>query len=171
MDITKAGYGLTDDGVVIDDPDSPWLVRAHVGIRPNGRPILTELHVVARDDNPPTLTASWLCRLRTRSILQVATALQLGSQHENEAYYRVLAAQVSPGRARTPDHYRRVLTVASWASTAHRTGGGAGAVAEFWGVTRRTAFRWLRHARETSRASSGPAREHSPVPPGAPPEH
>jgi hypothetical protein len=152
MDITRASYGLTGDGVVIDDPAFPWLVRTRVGVRDNGLPMLTELHIVARDENPPALTAAWLCRLRTRLILRITAALQIGSEHENEAYYRTLATD-----ERGNDHYRRVLTVASWASQVSRPGGGAGAVAEFWGVTRRTAFRWLRHARRTSPASAAPA--------------
>lgn len=159
IDLSRAAIALTDDGVTIDDPGSPWLLSAgRVDVR-DGRPQLVNLQVTARD-GAPSVTAPRLGKLPLRTITRLIAAVQLGAQHPNESHYRMLAADTTTG-----DHHRRVLTVHDWAVVTKRPGGGAGTVAEFWQVTQRTAYRWLADARRQRPATVAASQPQPDAPP------
>lgn len=145
LNISQATTGLTEAGVVIDDPDAPYRVTVHAD-HVMDVPVIARLSLdLKRGDLPPSRTeqVAFVSSLPVRDIMRVAMALQFGSENANEAYYRSLVASGA-------DRDSAILTVASWAQEIERPGGASGAVAEFWGVTRRTAFRWLAHARENA---------------------
>lgn len=155
LDVDRAQISRTPDGaVVIDDATSPWLV--HVWIADvEGRACISRIQIEAREEDPMCVTATRLGRLPTAQILQVAAAEVLGTGHDGEMFYRLLAApRGQRERSWGPDHYARVLAVHEWAVRTGRPGGGAQAVADLWGVAKNpTAWRWLAAAR---RAARGP---------------
>src|SRR5690349_6332565 len=97
----------------------------------------------ADPEHAEPITSTVLSLIPVRQIASVAaSALAV----EGEAQYRMLAAPRPPGlRSWPPDHFQRVARVAAWARATGRTGGAAGAMAEFWGVHYRTARRWISH--------------------------
>lgn len=147
IDIDRAQISQGPDGsVTIDDPGAPWVV--HVAVQQiDGRVCIGSLRVDSR--NGLCITGARLGRLPTAHLLQIAAAELLGGQHTDEMYYRMLARPRESGaRSWDADHYRRVLAVHDWAIRTDRPGGGPGAVAEFWGVSRApTVWRWLARAR------------------------
>lgn len=145
VDIERARVGRGPDGAVtIDDPGSPWLVRLSV-LTVNHRPVIRALRIELRHPDSEPIRASRLAQLPLAAMLSAA----LASEHPNEAYYRLLARPKPPRQRSWPDdHYDRVLVVHDWAHATGRPGGGAGAVADMWGVARNpTANRWLAEAR------------------------
>lgn len=145
FDIARASNGLTDDGVVIDDPQAPFIVTIGVGLI-GGAPRITALTITPRDEGP--IRRSWLRELPLRELFQVAVAVGYGAEVANESYFRRLAAGgVAPVE-------NRVMAVYNWAIQVNRPGGPVKAIRDFWGVSRPTAHRWLRRAREKARASA-----------------
>lgn len=142
MDVSRAQLQNLADTVVLDDPGFPWRVQVRLS-GDSERPVITELIVRSRDEEP--ITASVLAQLPVRQIASVAASALQG---EDETLYRMLAKPRPPGvRSWPEDHFSRVARVASWAVRIGRPGGVAGAVSEFWGVDSRTARRWLSQAR------------------------
>ena len=156
MDLTRARVARSGDGsVVFDDPTSPWVVRVWPKSGPRGR-YVARLRVDVRD---PTIriTSARLAALPVAQMLHVAAGERAGDlSHPNEAFYRMLAAPKRPGsRSWGRDHYDRVVTVYDWAVESGRAGGGARAVAEFWGVAvNPTVYRWLARARREDRGTA-----------------
>lgn len=158
INLDRARVSLHRDGsAVVDDPASPWLLRAWVRPDPTGRHRLTQLRVDVRDGGAG-ITAARLARLPLAQIVHLAGALHVDSGHPNESYYRLLARPRPPGqRSWDAGHYGRVWQVYRWAEDTGRPGGGVRAVAELWGVAApsrsKTAYRWVAEARR--RAGGG----------------
>lgn len=144
IDIARATVGLSSSGVVIDDHEAPFVVTLHV----SGAQI-EKLTLTARNGASLPLQAQrkFLADLPLRDMLRVGAALTADETAPNETYYRQLVA--------VQDRDWAVLAVASWAVAVRRPGGASGAIAEFWAVSQRTAFRWLARAREKAPAPSG----------------
>lgn len=143
MDLARATCMLTGEGhVLLDDPGSSWQVQVQLTHSTNGFPVIGHLAIVAKEPARP-LTEQWLRRLDLRAITRMASAFTVGD-YPNETYYRRLAVDGGVG---TLDHSRRLLQVTTWAQQVSYPGGAAGAVSQFWGVSTRTAYRWLRAAR------------------------
>jgi hypothetical protein len=152
LDVDRAQVSRTPDGaVVIDDPQSPWVVQVWV-VDVDGRACIARLQVQSRGDGL-CVTATRMGRLPTAQILQVAAAEMFGSGHDGEMYYRLLAAPRPKGsRTWDADHHARVLAVHAWAIRTGRPGGGAQAIADLWGVALNpTVWRWLAAARRHQR--------------------
>jgi hypothetical protein len=116
-----------------------------------GRACISRITIESRDAEPMCVTSTRLGRLPTAQILQGAAAEVLGSGHDGEMFYRLLAVPRGE-RSWGPEHYARVLAVHEWAVKTGRPGGGAQAVADLWGVAKNpTAWRWLARARRTAR--------------------
>lgn len=145
LDVDRAQVTRDQDGqVVINDPDCPLLVAVKVG-KVAGQRQITELTVQARHPTARISPAA-LVRLPLAQIRHLAVA----AGHPNEAHYRALA-QPKPRGQRGWDvgHWERVLAVYEWATETRRPGGGAQAIAEFWGVSiDPTVYRWLATARK-----------------------
>lgn len=150
MDISQAQVSNLGDEVVLTDPEWPWTLQVRIG-EVEGRPAITELTVTARELEAGAtvgggtyqlpITAAVLDQIPLRQLARVAASTMAG---EGEAHYRMLARPRPQGSRSWPaDHFQRVVRVAAWARSTGRTGGAAGAVAEFWGVHPRTARRWL----------------------------
>lgn len=142
LNISHATTGLTEAGIVINDPNAPYRVTVHAD-RLHNVPVIANLTLDLKEHELPPSRAEqigFITALPMRDIMRAAIALQFGSDHANEAYYRSLVASGA-------DRDHAILTVASWAKQIDRPGGASGAIAEFWGVSQRTAFRWLARAR------------------------
>lgn len=148
IDVDQAQITRQADGtVVVDDPQSPVRVTVRVDTATGrARPVLVTVeatHPTAR------ISAAALARLPLAQIVQLAAATT-GGGHPDEPYYRQLA-QPKPRRRHAgwdPGHWGRVQAVYDWAVRVNRPGGGARAVADFWGVTvDPTVYRWLKAAR------------------------
>lgn len=147
LNISHATTGLTEAGVIVDDPGAPYRVIVSAD-RSHSVPVIARLSLELREhDLPPSRAEqiSFIAGLPVRDIMRAAVALQFGSEHANETYYRSLVASGA-------DRDYAILTVASWAREVDRPGGASGAIAEFWGVSQRTAFRWLARARASAPA-------------------
>lgn len=145
LDTERAQISADAGGILIDDPDAPWLVW--VRVEPiQGVDAIVELRLLARPDRP-AITAGALARLPVAHLRHAAAA----AGHPNEAYYRMLARPKAPGGHRWPaDHWSRVLQIYQWAADTKRPGGPLQAVADMWGVAvRPTVRRWLKRARHT----------------------
>jgi len=154
FDVDGASTALTENGIVIDDPEAPFFVR--IGIEMDGEaPRISELNIVPK--NGHTIRRHWLTTLPLRELQMAAVSIALGSDYVNESYYRRIAAG---GRAPLDS---RVAAVAAWAEVIKRPGGQARAIAEFWGIHERTARRWLRLVRERAAAAAASAREDQPT--------
>lgn len=141
MDVSRAQLSNTGSMIQFMDPEFPWTVDVYLAPTAS-RPKVRRLVVWARDDSEP-ITSTVLAQIPVRQLASVAASALRG---EGEAQYRMLARPRPQGSRSWPDdHFQRVARVASWARQTGRPGGGAGAVAEFWGVHYRTARRWLRH--------------------------
>lgn len=138
MDVSRAQLSNAGNSVILVDPRWPYTVT--VQMFPNSdRPEISKLEILARDGQP--ITGEVLSQLPIRQLSRVCASALMG---EGEAQYRMLARPRPPGERGWPkDHYQRVARVAAWARATGRPGGGAGTVAEFWGVHYRTARRWL----------------------------
>lgn len=140
MDVSRAQLSNLGDQVELVDPAFPWTVRVQLS-EDADRPVVLGLTVTARGDQAITSTA--LAQIPVRQLASVAASVLRG---EGEAQYRMLAQPRPTGsRSWPPEHFQRVQRVAAWARRTGRSGGAAGAVAEFWDVHYRTARRWLRH--------------------------
>lgn len=141
MDVSHAQLSNLGAEVELVDPAFPWTIR--VELSENAfRPEVLGIYVWSRTGEP--ITASVLAQIPIRQVARVAASALKGG---DETLYRMLAAPRPKGcRSWPPDHYQRVVRVASWARRIGRSGGAAGAVAEFWGVDYRTARRWLSRA-------------------------
>lgn len=138
MDVSRAQLSNTGQMVQVIDPGWPWTIDVYLNDQAK-RPEVIGLVVRARDGSP--ITSTVLAQIPVRQLASVAASAIAG---EGEAQYRMLAQPRPPGSRRWPDdHYQRVARVAAWARATGRTGGAAGAVAEFWEVHYRTARRWL----------------------------
>lgn len=142
MDLSRATVEVTGLSSVRLCVDS-WVVDAEVQIR-SDRPVLVDMHV--RNDSEG-ITATLLSGLPIRGITLLAANAVWGVE---ETIYRTLATPLDDCRRRSagvrswpPDHYRRVRQVAAWAVRSGRPGGPAVCVGQFWGVSIRTARRWL----------------------------
>lgn len=148
IDVDKAQITRESDGqVVVDDPGAPIVVRVRVDRQP-GRARARSVTVEARDAGV-RISAVMLSRIPLAQIVPLA-ASTMGSGHPDEPYYRQLARPKPRGLRASwdPDHWQRVLAVYEWAVRVARPGGGAVAVADFWGVTvDPTVYRWLKIAR------------------------
>lgn len=144
LDVDSAQVTREPGGaVIINDPDCPLLVAVRVG-NVAGRRQITELTVQCRHANARISPAA-LTRLPLSQIRHLAVA----AGHPTEAHYRSLARPKPRGqRGWDTGHWDRVLAVYEWATETRRPGGGAQAIADFWGVTvDPTAYRWLVTAR------------------------
>jgi hypothetical protein len=138
VDVSRAQLSNLGDEVELADPEFPWTVRVRLSENAD-RPVVLTLAVVARDGQ--AITSTVLAQIPVRQIASVAASALKG---EGEAQYRMLARPRPPGsRSWPPDHFQRVARVAQWARATGRSGGAAGAVAEFWAVHYRTARRWI----------------------------
>jgi hypothetical protein len=145
VDVGRVRIGHTSDGAtVFDDPGAPWVVRVWHRRGPRGR-YVARLRVDVRDPGFG-VTAARLARLPVVQMLHLAAAEAGRRAHPNEAYYEMLA-QPRPGRHWDDGHWDRVLEIFEWAEETRRPGGGVVAVADKWGVTERTVWRWLAEAR------------------------
>lgn len=148
IDVDRAMISRRDDGtVVVDDPQAPVIVAVRIDTA-TGSARASALTVEARW--PTTrISAALLARLPLSQIVPLAASTS-GGGHPDEPYYRQLARPKPRGRRASWDrgHWERVLAVYEWAIRVRRPGGGARAVADFWGVTiDPTVYRWLKIAR------------------------
>ena len=148
IDVDRAQISREKDGTVtIDDPEAPVVIRVKVDTS-RGRASPSSLTVEARDGHPH-ISSALLARIPLSQIVLLAASTS-GSGHPDEPYYRQLARPKPRGLNASwdPGHWQRVLAVYEWAERVDRPGGGARAVADFWGVTiNPTVYRWLRIAR------------------------
>lgn len=148
IDVDRAQVTREKDGtVVIDDPGAPVVIRVKVDTA-RGRAIPSSLTVEAREGQPH-ISSALLSRIPLTQIVLLA-ASTTGTGYPDEPYYRQLARPKPRGLNASwdPQHWQRVLAVYEWAERVKRPGGGAVAVADFWGVTiNPTVYRWLRIAR------------------------
>lgn len=136
----------TDGMVRVEDPDGS--VAVAVAVDTSGGPArLTRIIVEARGMGV-RLSAAGLARLPIAQLVHLAAAT-MGTGYPDEPYYRQLARPRPRGqRGWDRGHWSRVLAVWEWAESVGRPGGGAQAVADFWGVSRDpTVYRWLTAAR------------------------
>jgi hypothetical protein len=153
VDLDRARIVHRGDGsAVVDDPTSPWKVRAWTRHDLSGRARLVRLQVDLRDPagHGGDITAARLSRLPVAQILHLAgTSNTAPTAHPNEPYYRMLARPRPVGQRGWDDgHWARVLEVWRWAEDTGRPGGGVRAIADLWGVAvNPTAYRWLAEAR------------------------
>jgi hypothetical protein len=155
LDLDRAQVTRQGDGtVVVDDPQAPFAVAVAVDTS-GGRARLTRLTVEVRAA-AARLSAAGLARLPISQLVHLAAAAA-GGGYPDEPYYRQLAQPKQRGqRAWDAGHWSRVLAVWEWAEDVGRPGGGAQAVADFWGVSRDpTVYRWLTLARGAQRAVAG----------------
>lgn len=160
--VDRAVTGLVGRGVLIDDPEAPFIVNVVIR-QTDGVPRMEELSIIPKMG--AAVRQNWLAKLPLREIFTAAVALSFGSEVVNESYYRRIAAG---GVAPLDD---RVLAVAEWATQIKRPGGQAQAVADLWGVHVRTAHRWLRHVRERAHAAAAGAPEDHQEAPATVPAH
>lgn len=148
IDVDRAQITRRNDGmVVVDDPDAPVVVAVHIDTSA-GSARATGVEVRARHAGV-RISAALLARLPLPQIVLVAASTG-GNGHPDEPYYRQLARPKPRGRRASwdPGHWQRVMAVHEWAERVERPGGGARAVADFWGVTvDPTVYRWLKIAR------------------------
>jgi hypothetical protein len=138
MDVSRAQISNAGNSVILVDPRWPYTLTVQMFPNSN-RPEISKLEIQSRDGH--AITGEALSQIPIRQLARVCASELMG---EGEAQYRMLARpRPSGARGWPPDHYQRVARVASWARATGRRGGGAGAVAEFWGVHYRTARRWL----------------------------
>ena len=134
IDLDRARVSLHHGSAVVDDPDSPWLLRAWTRPDHAGRHHLVRLRVDVRQPGTD-ITAARLARLPLAQIVHLASAMHVPTAHPNESYYRLLARPRPPGQRHWDDgHYARVLQVYEWAEDTNRPGGGIIAIAELWGI-------------------------------------
>jgi hypothetical protein len=149
VDVEAANISHDSDGwVVVDDPDSPWVVRVWAAVV-DGRARIVGLRVDAKHC-AAAITSARLGRLPTGQLLHLAVA---EAAHPNELFYRMLAQPKAPGRRGwDEDHWGRVLQVHEWAVQSGRPGGGVRAIADMWGIAiNPTAYRWLAQARRRAK--------------------
>jgi hypothetical protein len=148
MDVDRAQVTRQSDGsVVVDDPGAPVAVALAVDTT-GGRTRLVRLTVEVREA-ALRLSSATLARLPVSQLVHLAAAACGGGRHPDEPYYRQLARPKPRGqRGWDTGHWDRVLAVHEWAESVGRDGGGAQAVADFWGVSKDpTVYRWLVAAR------------------------
>lgn len=154
VDLDRAQITRQSDGtVMVDDPEAPIAVA--VAVDTSGGPArLLRLTVEVRGA-AVRMSAAGLARLPLAQLVHLA-ASTLGNGYPDEPYYRQLARPKPRGqRAWDSGHWTRVLSVWEWAETVGRPGGGAQAVADFWGVSRDpTVYRWLTLARDSTAAGA-----------------
>jgi len=153
INLGRAQISRTENGITVDDPESPWLVYVAVGSGPTR---ITHITVESREGERG-ITATRLGTLPVQQLLHVAAAQLLDTSHPGEAYYRMLAAPKPPGSRHWPaTHWVNVARVAQWATETKRPGGPAKAISDLWGVkTRPTAYRWLGQVRDRALAARG----------------
>lgn len=155
VDLDRAQITRQGDGtVVVDDPQAP--IRVAVAVDTSGGPArLLRLTVEVRGA-AVRLSAAGLARLPIAQLVHLA-ASAMGGGYADEPYYRQLARPKPRGQqAWDLGHWRRVLSVWEWAEGVGRPGGGAQAVADFWGVSRDpTVYRWLSLARAATGTPAG----------------
>jgi hypothetical protein len=148
IDVDRAQITRRSDGMVmVDDPQAPVVVLVQVDTS-TGQARPTTVTVQARHSGA-RISAALLARLPLSQIVPLAASTS-GTGHPDEPYYRQLARPKPRGRHASWDrgHWDRVLAVYEWAQRVDRPGGGARAVADFWGVTiDPTVYRWLKIAR------------------------
>jgi hypothetical protein len=148
IDVDRAQVSRREDGtVVVDDPSAPVVVGVRVDTS-TGSARATMVTVEARSA-ATRISAALLARLPLAQIVPLAASTS-GNGHPDEPYYRQLARPKPVGLHASWDrgHWDRVLAVYEWAVRVDRPGGGARAVADFWGVTiDPTVYRWLKIAR------------------------
>ncbi len=147
VDIDRAQVTRQGDGtVMVDDPEAPVAVTLAVDTS-GGRARLIRLTVEVRE-RAARISSAALARLPISQLVHVAAAA-CGGGHPDEPYYRQLARPKPLGqRGWDTGHWSRVMAVHEWAESVGRPGGGAQAVADFWGVSRDpTVYRWLTAAR------------------------
>lgn len=143
INIDRASVERHQNGVTVDDPESPWIVDVNVAGDPTR---ITSMTVRSRPGGP-AITAPRLSRLPTAQLAYVAGTELLGGGHQGEDWYRMLATPKPAGTRDWPqEHWDTVRAVASWAIETERPGGAGRAVADLWGVTTRTAWRWLKRS-------------------------
>lgn len=148
MDLARASCGIGDGGdIIIDDPELSWVLRVRPGYTEDGSPTLVDVRFRPREGAPALPPRKLMCRIDLREVTRVAHALVSSGRYPNEIYYRRLAVNEAGGH-----HLTHVRAVAQWAEEVGWEGGPVQAVAEFWAVSVRTAFRWLRETRQ-----NGPA--------------
>lgn len=147
LDLDRAQITRESDGTVrVDDPEGTVAVGVRVDTSA-GPARLIRLTVEVRTP-AVRLSAAGLARLPIAQLVHLAAAT-MGGGYPDEPYYRQLARPKPRGqRGWDSGHWSRVLAVWEWAETVGRPGGGAQAVADFWGISRDpTAYRWLAVAR------------------------
>lgn len=155
VDIDRAQITRQGDGtVVVEDPEAPIALAVAVDTS-GGRARLTRLTVEVRAA-AARISAAGLARLPISQLVHLAAAAA-GGGYPDEPHYRQLARPKPRGqRGWDAGHWQRVLSVWEWAESVGRPGGGAQAVADFWGVSRDpTVYRWLTVARGGHGAAAG----------------
>lgn len=159
ISLDEAQLTIDRDGTLtVDDPDSPLLIT--VGLGPDGR--IDHLSIVTRH---PTgrINGATLGRIPIGRIERLARTI--AGRRPGEAWMNSLADQ-RPDDARSwgDDHWWRVRAVADWARRGQREGGASRAIADLWGVSTATAYRWMANARAAS--ATGPRTpDRTPTPP------
>lgn len=149
LNIDRAQVTRDADGTIrVDDPGSPLAVGVNVDTS-TGRARLVRLEILVRET--AGLSAATLARLPLQQLVHLA-ASRVGGGYPEEPFYRQLARPKGRGqRAWDTGHWSRVLAVHEWAESVGRPGGGAQAVADFWGVAKDpTVYRWLGTARQVT---------------------
>lgn len=141
----------TDGTVRVDDPQGT--VSLAVAVDTSGGPARLTRLTVEVSQAAVRISAAGLARLPIAQLVHLA-ASAMGSGYPDEPYYRQLARPRPRGqRGWDRGHWTRVLSVWDWAENVGRPGGGAQAVADFWGVSRDpTVYRWLAAARAATAA-------------------
>jgi len=141
--------------VTINDPGSPFLVRARVDTTTEPARIV-ELTVVARHPSG-RISSACLARL---PLVQIRHVVATGA-HPNDVLWHAGATPKPVGvRSWDRNHWDEVLDVHDWAVATGRPGGGPQAVADMWHVARNpTVYRWLKRAvAVTGRPGAAPRR-------------
>lgn len=140
VNLADAQVTRSADGVVVDDPGSPYLLRVRGG--ETGR--IVELTISLRNPSG-SITAAALGRLPVQQLRHLVS----GAAHPNDQIHRAVITPKQPGqRSWGMDHWREVLDVVDWAIQSKRPGGPAQAVADMWHVAKApTAHRWIRQAK------------------------
>lgn len=138
LDTSRVTTGLSGDGVWIDDPEAPYRLTAVIEII-DGLPWLTSLTLHPKPGHRHVAYRNWLTGIPLHEVVKLATSVAMGDDYLNETLYRHIATGVP--------HPRKIATIAEWANHVAWPGGPAGAITSMWGVSRSTAYRWLREPR------------------------
>lgn len=144
------GYGISGEGaeqwISASVPGQPWDFYVQMAWI-DSRPQIVSLRIEARGDdakaNRATITTEKLRRLPLRQIRQMAHA---GLHLDLGALQRVVGAKRRPGQPYEPGHHEEVAETYRKALAAGQAP--RAAIERKWDVSRATASKWIRTARE-----------------------